>query len=151
MFLVLLASFVGVEVELLLVEHTEETWQIVPLGLVGAVVVVLLGRLAVPRRETIRLLQLLMVLSVVAGFVGLYLHYLGNAAFELEMSPSLAGWALFREAVKGAAPPTLAPAAMAQLGLLGLLYCHRHPLLRGTGPDAVRDDARQQGERKSHG
>ncbi len=48
--------------------------------------------------------------------------------FELEMSPEVLGWALFREAIFGATP-ALAPGVMVQLGLLGLAFTIRHPSL----------------------
>ena len=63
-----------------------------------------------------------------SGVVGLWLHYQGNTEFELEMYPSLEGLALFWEAIRGATP-TLAPGTMLELGLLGLAYMYRHPVL----------------------
>jgi hypothetical protein len=69
-----------------------------------------------------------MALCLIAGALGVYLHYRGNVEFELEREPTLSGLALLWEAVRGATP-ALAPGALAQLGLLGLLYAHRHPLL----------------------
>jgi hypothetical protein len=74
-----------------------------------------------------------MLLCVAAGLVGVFLHYRGNVEFELEREPLLRGLALFREAVRGATP-ALAPGAMAQLGLLGLVYSYRHPALRRDAP-----------------
>ena len=71
--------------------------------------------------------------------IGLWFHYAGNLAFELELQPSMAGWELLRETLSGATP-TLAPALMVQLGLLGLIYTYRHPLLERrplTGRPAV--------------
>jgi hypothetical protein len=70
-----------------------------------------------------------MVLFILSGAVGLFLHYDGKVEFRLESNPSLAGWALFKEAMVGAVPPALAPAAMAHFGLLGLAYAWRHPAL----------------------
>lgn len=129
LFWVLLASFIGTGGELLLLEHTEDFWQWLPLVLLGLGSGALVLRVLVPRTWTIRLIRLLMGLFLVTGAVGLYLHYRGNAEFELEMYPTLAGLELFWEALKGATP-TLAPAAMTQFGLLGLAYCFRHPLSR---------------------
>ncbi len=129
LFWVLLASFIGTGGELLLLEHTEDFWQWLPLVLLGLGSGALVLRVLVPRAWTIRLIRLLMGLFLVTGSVGLYLHYRGNAEFELEMYPTLAGLELFWEALKGATP-TLAPAAMVQFGFLGLAYCFRHPLSR---------------------
>jgi hypothetical protein len=74
-----------------------------------------------------------MAACVVAGAVGFYLHMRGNFEFELESNPSLRGAALVWEALKGATP-SLAPGALAQLGLLGLVAAHRHPALRRRSP-----------------
>jgi len=57
------------------------------------------------------------------------LHYRGNVEFERERDPSLSGLALVWEALRGATP-SLAPGAMAQLGLLGLAITWRHPAAR---------------------
>ena len=97
--------------------------------------VVLVGAALVWRRpspSTVRFFQAVMVLCVVAGVVGVFLHYRGNVEFELEREP-LHGLRLFWEAIRGATP-ALAPGAMAQLGLLGLVYSYRHPALRRNSP-----------------
>lgn len=122
----------GLEVELLLLEHYESAWQFTPLVLLA---VVLVGAALVWRRpspSTVRFFQVIMLLCVAAGVVGVFLHYRGNVEFELEREP-LHGLRLFWEAIRGATP-ALAPGAMAQLGLLGLVYCYRHPALRRNSP-----------------
>ena len=77
----------GLEVELLLLEHYESAWQFTPLVLL---VVVLVGAALVWRRpspSTVRFFQAVMLLCVVAGVVGVFLHYRGNVEFELEREP----------------------------------------------------------------
>jgi len=49
--------------------------------------------------------------------------------FKLETNPSLVGWALVWAVLTGKAPPVLAPGAMIQLGLLGVVYTYKHPAL----------------------
>ena len=68
-----------------------------------------------------------MLLCIAAGVAGGWLHYDGNAEFELEMDALLEGLELFEESMTGATP-VLAPGAMIQIGLVGLAYCFRHPL-----------------------
>jgi len=51
------------------------------------------------------------------------------------MRPSMAGLELLVESLTGAMP-ALAPGTMAQLGLLGLLVCFRHPALSAPGPES---------------
>jgi hypothetical protein len=72
---------------------------------------------------------------VLAGLVGIFLHVRSNVEFELELRPSIEGRALVVETLRGAIP-ALAPGAMAQLGLLGLLVCFRHPALGLVTRDA---------------
>ena len=79
------------------------------------------------RPLTVRLFQLTMVMFVLSSLAGIWLHYQGNLEFELEMYPASHGFELFKQSVSGASP-TLAPGAMLQLGLLGLVYSYRHPL-----------------------
>ena len=135
---ILLMGLLGAGVELLLLEHTEGFWQWVPLLLIAFGLIVLSWGLLYPGRRNIRLLQGTMILFVLSGLVGLFLHYQGNAAFELEMYPSLKGLELFWEAIQGATP-TLAPGTMIQLGLLGLAYTIRHPQL-GSSKGGPSDD-----------
>jgi hypothetical protein len=77
----------------------------------------------------LRFFRFLMLLFVASGFVGLVLHYRANVEFEREVSPSLTGARFFLKAIRGAAPPSLAPAGMCGLGALGWLYTFRHPAL----------------------
>ena len=124
-----LIGLIGTGVELLLLGHTEGLWQRAPLA-VMALSLVTLGWCAVERgRTSLRLFQATTVLCALNGVLGLWLHYQGNAEFELEMYPSLQGIDLFRASMTGATP-TLAPGAMLELGLLGLAYTVRHPALR---------------------
>lgn len=131
LFLILLFELLGIGAELLLLGHTENPWQWVPLTLILAGLLVL-GWCAVDRRAApIRSLQVLMVLFVLSGFIGFLQHYRAKKEFQLEVNPSLQGSALIWEAIKSQSPPTLAPGVMIQMGLLGLAYAHRHPVLRG--------------------
>ncbi len=126
--ILLLIGILGLGAELLLLEHIEDLWQWAPLILMGVSLAVLGWRAVDRGRVSMRALQGTMILFVVSGFVGLWMHYQGNVEFEREMYPTLKGLALFWEALKGATP-TLAPGAMIQLGLLGLAYTYRHPVL----------------------
>jgi hypothetical protein len=124
---VLVAVMLGTAADLLLLEHYEGIWQLIPLMLIA------LGAPAVAWTATsgsanaVTVLRIVMVLFIASGLLGLLLHYLGNREFQREMDPSLAGWALFVKVMTAKAPPALAPAGMAQMGLLGLLATYRHP------------------------
>lgn len=123
---VLLAGMLGTLAELYLLEHTEDWWQLVPLYLLGMGPFVVVWSMLQPSPASLRSLQALMALYVLAGLLGTYQHYTGNAEFELEMYPSRAGFELFWESLKGATP-ALAPGTMTMFGLLGLATIFRHP------------------------
>ena len=124
----------GISVELWLLGHYEELDQFIPLGLSFVATIVILAAAFKPTRITVRLLQAVMLLFVVSGLVGVWFHFRATTEFQLEMDPSLRGWALFRKAIVAKAPPALAPGAMIQLGLIGLAYTFRHPAVRGLTP-----------------
>jgi hypothetical protein len=126
---VLAVGLAGTGTELLLLKHTDGVWQLVPVILIGAALLTAGWVIASPHPAGLRLLRAMMWLFVLSGATGLVLHFRGNLAFEQESDPSIAGAALFRRAVMGASP-TLAPGAMIQLGLVGLVALFRHPRLR---------------------
>jgi hypothetical protein len=119
--LILVLAMVGILVELLLIEHFEDAWQLLPLILLGLGLGALAWHALAPSDASARVWRTLMGLFIVAGFVGFYMHYSGNAEFELEQNPNAARWVLFREAMMGATP-ALAPGVMIQIGLIGLVY-----------------------------
>ena len=123
----LLVGTIGTGLELLLLGHTEEFAQWAPIAALalGTVAALLCIR---PRPAAIRALRFVMIGFVITGAIGLVLHYRGNVEFELEMYPTRNGLELVWETLRGATP-ALAPGAMILLGLMGLLFCHRHPVL----------------------
>lgn len=134
-----LFGIVGLEVELALLRHAESVTQWIPhvallIGLLSTAAVYLR-----PGAATLRPFQTVMVIFLVVGALGVYLHVMGNVEFALERDPALTGASLIWKALRGATP-ALAPGALAQLGLLGLLYTYRHPALtrdNGHEPEHV--------------
>jgi hypothetical protein len=112
--------------ELLLLEHTADPWQWAPIGLLAISLVVLGWRLVDRRPRPLHVFKFTMILFMLSGCAGLWLHHSGNAEFEKEMYPTLSGVELFWEALSGATP-ALAPASMIGLGMIGLAYAHNHP------------------------
>lgn len=135
--LLLAAGLIGLGVELVLLEHYEDFWQLAPLALISANLLALVWHAAMPSWPSVQSLRVLMVAMLIAGAVGIFLHYQANMEFQLEMNRDLRGLDLFLKTIHAKVPPPLAPAAMAQLGLLGLLYTYRHPLI--TRADALGD------------
>lgn len=118
----------GTGTELLLLEHTEKRWQPVPLVLLALGLVLLAAQLLASSRVFARLFQGAMLLFLAGGVAGTLLHFRGNVEFEQEMHPDGTRWELFRGAIQGATP-ALAPGTMILLGVIGLLYAYRHPVL----------------------
>ena len=129
LFFILLLGMAGTLVELVLLSHDEDINQWIPLVLL-VLGIVAIGWAAVrPSPSVIRLLQMVMALFILAGMVGVVLHFQANMEFQTELDPSASGWPLWMKAIRAKAPPALAPGVMVQLGLLGLLYTYKHPML----------------------
>ena len=126
---ILILGIAGISLELWLLAHTEDVYQLIPLLIAGfAVAAAALVSLR-PSMGTVRLFQAVMILMLLSGVVGMVLHFQVNTEFQLEMDPALKGMALFQKAILAKTPPALAPGAMIQLGLIGLAYTFRHPAL----------------------
>jgi hypothetical protein len=126
---ILWLGVIGAGVELILLEHYETAAQWTPLASLALAIVVLIWHRVRADAPSIRALQATMMLFVAAGAVGAVLHYRGAAAFQLEIDPSQGRWEIFKKAMRSKAPPVLAPGLMLQLGLIGLAYAYRHPVL----------------------
>ncbi len=129
---VLVLGLLGVIIELFLSGHTEDWLQTAPLMVILLCAAVLLWHAAAPGAQSIRALRLAMLVLTLTGAVGLGVHWNSKMEFKRESDPSLSGFRLFREAMKSKSPPALAPGALIQLGLLGLIYTYRHPALRSA-------------------
>ena len=121
---IVLVGSAGTLTELLLLEHTEEFYQLIPVVLLALALVASGLALALPRPWVIVTLRIVMAACFISAAIGIFLHYRGNTEFALERHSSLRGWKLFSEAMMGATP-SLAPGAMAQLALIGLLSTFR--------------------------
>jgi hypothetical protein len=110
-----------------------------PLALLAIGLIVCFALLLGPSRARVRAVQVVAVAQVLAGLVGIFLHIRSNVEFELELRPGVGGWPLVIETLRGAIP-ALAPGSMAQLGLLGLLVCFRHPAVTGSGDDSFNQE-----------
>lgn len=123
---VVVIGMAGTAVDLLLLEHYEDVWQIPPLLMVALGIVVVAWVWFSGSAPAVTAMRITMVLFLATGAAGLVFHYNGNTEFQHEMDPTLEGWTLFVKVMRAKAPPALAPAANIQIGLLGLLYTYRH-------------------------
>jgi hypothetical protein len=129
---VLVLGLVGTVVELILLEHYEQALQFVPLVLIAMGVVVLLWHAVRPDTASLRTLQTVMGLFVLAGFAGMAAHFNGSAEYQLELNPEMSNWELLEKILHAKAPPLLAPGMMMQMGLLGLAYAFTDIRYRGS-------------------
>ena len=128
----LLIEMIGTAVELLFLQHFEDAWQIVPLGLIALALVVLAWHGVSQSAASTVAFRVIMILAIASGCIGLVLHYQGAAEFQLDIDRTMHGPALWLKVLQAKAPPALAPAVMSHFGLLGLVYTHRHPSLERT-------------------
>jgi hypothetical protein len=126
--IVLFIGLIGTEAELLLLKHFDGFWQLVPVTAIGAATAILGWYVLGTSRASIRAVQAVMIVFVATGMVGTVQHVRGNVEHERESDPSIAGMELYRRSMMGSTP-ALAPGAMIQLGLIGLLLTYRHPRL----------------------
>ncbi len=120
--------FGGAIVELWLVNHDEETLQLIPFFLCALGTVAALAALLRPRRATLRLLRASMALVLLGTLLGVYLHVQGNYDFQREIDPTAPAADLWRGAIAGG-NPLLAPGVLSVAALLALAAAYRHPAL----------------------
>jgi predicted membrane channel-forming protein YqfA (hemolysin III family) len=121
---VLLLGMTGLVVELTLLAHYEDAQQLIPLVMLGLGIVGVILDLILSRRWTRTIVETVMALLIVAGLLGVYFHYAGSREFQREMDPAMTGMTLVWHVLRAKSPPTLAPGAMVQMGILGLGYAY---------------------------
>ena len=126
----LLLGMTGIVADLLLLNHIEDRTQLIPLAALALTFFALLAHAMVRSATTVRLVQFFMIVLLICGGLGVYLHFQGNAEFQRDIEPSISGSDLFWKSMRAKAPPALAPLAFVQLGLVGLAWSYRHPLVR---------------------
>jgi uncharacterized membrane protein len=122
----ILIGIIGLIAELILLRHTDSFTQWLPLVTLGAGLATTIAVAWNTSRNILRAFRLVMALFVIIGVLGLYFHFNGNVEWALERNPDLGGAQLVWKALRGATP-ALAPGALAQLGLLGLIWAYRIP------------------------
>jgi hypothetical protein len=119
---ILILGFGGTLIELLLLKHYEGTWQIIPLAVIAAGILVTAWSALSPNEISRTAVRTVMICCVLSGAIGIGLHYSGNVEFQREIDPAVSGMELLKKVLQAKTPPALAPGSMAQLGLIGLVY-----------------------------
>jgi hypothetical protein len=130
-FLLLMAMLVLLSAlaELWLVDHTQETLQLLPFFLCGIGILSTGAALIRPQRSTLLVLRILMLLVAAGGVVGIALHLINNLAFEQEIRPNATTSDVLMAGLKGA-NPLLAPGVLVFAALLAIAATYYHPALR---------------------
>ena len=126
----LAVGVIGTGGELVLLAHTDQPAQWIPLVVLAGALPLLAWHAVSPSVASVRTLQWLMTAFISLGVVGVGLHYRGNVEFARELNPTERGWTFIRKTVAGATP-VLAPGSMVLLGFVGLAHAYRHPTLDG--------------------
>lgn len=126
---ILVLAMTGTFADLLLMDHYADRWQLIPLVLLALAALTLLWHALDRRVAAVRAFQVIMSLFIVGGVAGLILHYQTSAAFHAEGDSTIQGWRMVWMVLRSKVPPTLAPAVMLQMGLIGLAYTYKHPAL----------------------
>lgn len=106
----------GMLVDLLLIEHFESFWQLIPvffLSIAG------LGFFAMKRGVAQSYFRLWMYLGMLSGLVGIFMHVKNNWEFAIELHTDLKGWKLISEVATGAIP-IISPGFLIPIAMLGL-------------------------------
>jgi hypothetical protein len=118
-----------VPLELLLIEHYEEPFMLIPFVLSGLALLAMSMVLIWPNKNVLRFFQVVMVLLIIGSLLGVFFHLSGNLEVVEEVHSDLRGLPMIWEVLSSAAP-ALAPGLLAQVGLMGLLYSYKHPVFK---------------------
>ncbi len=112
---------VGTLLELYLLDHYENKLQFIPIVCIGLSAINMLILVFRKTKLTIDLFKLTLLLTILSGIYGVFLHLRANYEFEQEIKPTESAWNLFLESLSGALP-TLAPFSMIVFALIGYSY-----------------------------
>ena len=112
---------VGILFELYLLEHFEDSLQLIPIILIAIAMALFIVLQFKQTRVFFSIFKLSLIAISLSGFYGVFLHLSGNFEFEQEMRPTAHSWDLFIESLSGAFP-ALAPLNLIILSLIGYTY-----------------------------
>ena len=119
--LALLFMIVGSLLELYLLDHYEDTWQLIPILSIGTTLVSLLILFFKQSKKLFNLFKSVLILTALSGVYGVFLHLQSNFEFEQDMKPTATNLELITDSLSGALP-TLAPMSLVVLACIGYSY-----------------------------
>jgi len=119
--LALLFMMIGSLLELYLLDHYEDSWQLIPILSVGTTLVTLLILFFKKTTKVVNLFKVVLILTALSGVYGVFLHLQSNFEFEQDMKPTATNFELITDSLSGALP-TLAPMSLVVLACIGYSY-----------------------------
>ena len=117
----LLLMLFGTALELYLLHHYDGNLQLIPLLCLSTLLLFAVVLFFYKANFLLMLFKIVLVITALSGFYGTFLHLKANYEFEKELSPTANDQELLLESLSGAFP-TLAPASMIVLALIGYAY-----------------------------
>lgn len=119
--LAILFMALGTGLELYLLDHYEDTLQLIPILSILLALLAFALLLFSRSKKTEMAYKVVLVINSLSGLVGTFLHLRANYEFESEMKPTADSWSVFVESLSGALP-ALAPGNMILFALIGYIY-----------------------------
>ena len=121
LFVAILFMSVSTQLELYLLDHYEDAFQLIPIICLSlAILTFVLIQLRL-LKGLIQAFRVSLILSVLSGIYGTFLHLRANYEFEAEINAKSDSWSLFVESLSGALP-ALAPLSMILFAIIGYSY-----------------------------
>lgn len=124
---------VGTLLELFLLSHYEDEWQLLPILLIASSLILFMAYVLMTKSWILRSLQVMLWATAFSGLLGVYFHMKANFEFEAELRPTLSFMQHLLDSFSGALP-ALAPGSMVLFALIGYIYIYiqRKPLSNET-------------------
>ena len=119
--LAFLFMMIGTLLELYLLNHYEDTLQLIPVFCIAIALINSIFIYFKRSKVTFNIFKVVLFLTSLSGLYGVFLHLQANYEFEQEIKPTANFWELFLESISGAFP-VLAPLSMVVLALIGYSY-----------------------------
>ena len=127
---ILAFAMAGTFIDLVLLDHDGDVWQMIPLGLLGLAGVALVWSSVGGSAISVRGFQISMTLLLMGGILGTILHGQASAEFHRELDSAASRWQIISTVLRSQVPPIFAPASLMHMGLMGLASTYRHPAIR---------------------
>mgnify|MGYP005846941923 CR=1 FL=1 len=113
----------GTLIELFLLSHYEDEWQLLPIILISAALLIFIFLLINPKAWLIIGLKILLWGCALSGALGAYFHIRANLEFEAELHPTQSFTQHLIDSLSGALP-ALAPGSMLVFALIGYIHLY---------------------------